>query len=689
MRIPSYEHLARKGTTMNTKQTTSLTVIATFIVVFAASASSQTILPYYETILNEMEGYAKYAGCTGGKGGPLITVSNETELRDAVSGDSPKWVRFDPGLILTISIGSPIYIGSNTTLDGRGANITIVQDSPGVHGFFVRNESNVIITHIKMDNWEVNNPNDAQCILIFSNTTTPRDRYWIYKCSFTRDTYGGDDMVGFGVDNDLYARPTKGTVQSCYFYQLKHAIIVGWNFPNDDMRITVCKNAFEWCGYRCPNVCAEHVHTYNNYINNFKGWTSSQVYRDGRQFAEYNVYTDADESPVVRAFDWNDEGTPGAIRHVNCWYESNCYENEVHPEWVGAPPYSYSPITTNSGVKSQTFGWQDVPWPPCTSCSAEYEDFCSTSFSAYGSENVSVDIIDGCEIALTGNTWIKMSRLYNVTAATRLDFEFRSTNEGEIQGIALDNDNSHEQEHTFKVYGTQDWGIQDYDNYSGTAWKSYNINAGAYFSGHIEYLCFINNNDEGSGNAHFRYVKLYEIDTDPPTVAFTQPTETTITEPADLGVVAEATAPGGSIDNVKLYLDDTFVRQENNAPYEWGTASATADDSALLGLTAGTYTLRVVATDANGTTASDTMEITVEPAAVGVRGEALRLSPVAADHAPQVFDLRGRRVVRASVPGRTRRESRALTSMVRGVFVVRTQHNAVVSARILLLDETR
>ena len=176
---------------------------------------------------------------------------------------------------------------------------------------------------------------------------------------------------------------------------------------------------------------------------------------------------------------------------------------------------------------------------------------------------------------------------------------------------------------------------------------------------------------------------------DPPTVAFTQPTETTITEPADLGVVVEAIAPGGSIDNVKLYLNDTFVRQENNTPYEWGTASATADDSALLGLTAGTYTLRVVATDANGTTASDTMEITVEPAAVGVRGEALRLSPVAADHAPQVFDLRGKRIMPAAFCGRTRRESRALTSMVRGVFVVRTRRNAVVSARILVLDETK
>ena len=176
---------------------------------------------------------------------------------------------------------------------------------------------------------------------------------------------------------------------------------------------------------------------------------------------------------------------------------------------------------------------------------------------------------------------------------------------------------------------------------------------------------------------------------DLPSAAFTQPTETVVTEPADLGVVVEAIAPGGSIDNVKLYLNDTFVRQENNTPYEWGTASATADDSALLGLTAGTYTLRVVATDANGTTASDTMEITVEPAAVGIRGEALRLSPVAADHALQVFDLRGRRVVRASVPGRPRRESHALSSMVRGVFVVRTQHNAVVSTRILVLDETR
>jgi len=153
--------------------------------------------------------------------------------------------------------------------------------------------------------------------------------------------------------------------------------------------------------------------------------------------------------------------------------------------------------------------------------------------------------------------------------------------------------------------------------------------------------------------------------------------------------VAEATAPGGSIDNVKLYLDNTFVRQENNAPYEWGTAGATAADSALLGLTAGTYTLRLTATDTNGKTASDTMEITVEPGVVGVRKDALRLSPVAAGHAPQVFDLRGRRVVRESVSGNRRKDSHAMSARTHGVFIVRSHRYTTPFARIVSLDQIK
>ena len=31
------------------------------------------------------------------------------------------------------------------------------------------------------------------------------------------------------------------------------------------------------------------------------------------------------------------------------------------------------------------------------------------------------------------------------------------------------------------------------------------------------------------------------------------------------------------VDRVELYLDGTFVRRENNAPYEWGTASSSSD----------------------------------------------------------------------------------------------------------------
>ena len=176
---------------------------------------------------------------------------------------------------------------------------------------------------------------------------------------------------------------------------------------------------------------------------------------------------------------------------------------------------------------------------------------------------------------------------------------------------------------------------------------------------------------------------------EPPTVAFTQPTETVVTEPADLGVVAEATAPGGSIDNVKLYLNGTLVRQENEAPYQWGTANTTTADSALLGLTAGTYTLRVVATDARGASAADTMTVTVEPGAVRVRGNALPPTPVSTDHGPRVFDLQGKRMVKAAASGMRRGDFHATGSSGRGVLIVRSDRNTAPNTRIVVLDQAR
>ncbi|MCK8524397.1 Ig-like domain-containing protein, partial [Aquimarina sp. D1M17] len=57
----------------------------------------------------------------------------------------------------------------------------------------------------------------------------------------------------------------------------------------------------------------------------------------------------------------------------------------------------------------------------------------------------------------------------------------------------------------------------------------------------------------------------------PPVVTFTSPSgNLTVNQGYDLVVIAEASDSDGSIANVKLYINNVLVRQENKVPYEWG-----------------------------------------------------------------------------------------------------------------------
>ena len=117
----------------------------------------------------------------------------------------------------------------------------------------------------------------------------------------------------------------------------------------------------------------------------------------------------------------------------------------------------------------------------------------------------------GATLFLENNTWKYVSLPYNVTANTVIDFEFRSTSQGEIHGIGFDSDNSISSNLTFKVHGTQNWGITNYDNYSGSSWVSYSIPVGSFYTGSFDRLFFTNDNDAGSGNnSYFRNVVIHE-----------------------------------------------------------------------------------------------------------------------------------------------------------------------------------
>lgn len=87
----------------------------------------------------------------------------------------------------------------------------------------------------------------------------------------------------------------------------------------------------------------------------------------------------------------------------------------------------------------------------------------------------------------------------------------------------------------------------------------------------------------------------------PPTVSFETPNEgATVAEGAQLDVKVNASDADGSVDNVSLYVDNRFVSQDTQAPFEWSSTQ----DASLGSLSVGNHQLRAEATDNLGAVVS-------------------------------------------------------------------------------------
>lgn len=142
-------------------------------------------------------------------------------------------------------------------------------------------------------------------------------------------------------------------------------------------------------------------------------------------------------------------------------------------------------------------------------------DFSTTTINSYGGSQdngTSTVTADGW-LVISNNAWKSINYNYTVTPNTVIEFDFGSTDQGEIQGIGFDSDNGISSNRTFRLYGTQNWGIGNYDDYAASAgsWKSYTIPVGQFYTGSFDRLIFACDDDAGNaGNAYFRNVKVYE-----------------------------------------------------------------------------------------------------------------------------------------------------------------------------------
>jgi len=109
---------------------------------------------------------------------------------------------------------------------------------------------------------------------------------------------------------------------------------------------------------------------------------------------------------------------------------------------------------------------------------------------------------DGTSLSLQNNVWVATSTYFTVTEDTVLSFDYSSNVSGEIHGIGLDENSSPSTNRMFKLGGTQNWGISDYQYTANGDTQHFDIPVGQYYTGRMR-LVMANDNDAGSGNVGY------------------------------------------------------------------------------------------------------------------------------------------------------------------------------------------
>ncbi|GFO72715.1 hypothetical protein BJAS_P3184 [Bathymodiolus japonicus methanotrophic gill symbiont] len=114
---------------------------------------------------------------------------------------------------------------------------------------------------------------------------------------------------------------------------------------------------------------------------------------------------------------------------------------------------------------------------------------------------------------LTGNRWQQIALNYTLTANTVIEFDFSSNTEGEIHAFGFDTDLRQDKNFAFQLFGTQNWGIGSFNNYSSAnGTQHYVTPVGQFYIGQMQYLFFVNDHDVVPATAEslFSNIMVYE-----------------------------------------------------------------------------------------------------------------------------------------------------------------------------------
>ena len=126
----------------------------------------------------------------------------------------------------------------------------------------------------------------------------------------------------------------------------------------------------------------------------------------------------------------------------------------------------------------------------------DFNEYPVVSYGNNQDNGTSTTSADGTTVELNDNAWKAIELDYEVTPFTVIEFDFKSTQEGEIHAVGFDNNTTISGNLTFELYGTQSWGIQDFNVYSGSGeYEHFVIPVGEFYTGQASYFFFVMDHD--------------------------------------------------------------------------------------------------------------------------------------------------------------------------------------------------
>ena len=280
------------------------------------------------------DGYATIGGiCTGGEGGPTVTVTNGTDFISQVGMTGPRIIQVDG----VLSIGSAT-VRSDKTVIGLGTNATLLGR------LSISGVTNVIVRNLR-----ITNPGDDGISIRDPNTRN----VWVDHVTFY-DCGDGSCDISQGAD---YV-----TVSWCKFIyptQLEHKFTMiadGQAGVANSGRITLHHNWWSTgSGSRMPASSYATVHLYNNYFSCTNNSYCSNV-RTNTQFLVENSNYAGVRDPLYK------ESNGQIQTSGNIYVGTSGKAPDPGTNTVFTPPYSYT-MDTAANVPAIVMAGAGAPGP--------------------------------------------------------------------------------------------------------------------------------------------------------------------------------------------------------------------------------------------------------------------------------------------------------------------------------------